>query len=131
MGKPVLNIKLITADEKTVRVKAVFETGSFYTIVREDILPEGTQVIKYKTAKEFGTAGRGGKIRITGETGFVICIGDKMVDDRARVSPDLNSEMIIGAETMQSWDITIKNKNGSTEVIVGHDMRDPEITEVD
>lgn len=40
-----LNVTLVTADEKTVPVKAVFDTGSFYTIVREDVLPEVTPVI--------------------------------------------------------------------------------------
>jgi hypothetical protein len=54
-----------------------------------------------------------------------------MIEDAALVSSNMSSDMLIVAKTMQAWDITIKNENGKTEIVIGHDMRDPEITEVD
>ena len=130
MGKPILDATITTAEGKGAGVKVLFDTGSFYTIVRENVLPEGTAIIRYKPERELGTAGQEGKIRICGATDLIFSIGDKMIDDRALVSPDLRSELIIGAKTMQSWDITVRNQNGKTDVVVGHDMHDPEITEV-
>ncbi|MBI2059133.1 MAG: hypothetical protein HYT87_05115 [Nitrospirae bacterium] len=62
---------------------------------------------------------------------LVMTIGEKMIQDDALVSPDLGQDMLVGAGTMQKWDIIIRNRNGKTKVIVGRDMRDPEITEVD
>ena len=53
------------------------------------------------------------------------------ISDIALVSPDLSQEMIVGAGTMQKWDISIINRNGHTEVTVGRDMHDPDIIEVD
>jgi len=58
-------------------------------------------------------------------------IGDRLIESQALVSPDLSQEMIIGAGTMQEWDITIRNQNGHTEVVVGKDLRDPDVQEVD
>ncbi len=131
MSKPVLNIGLTTAKKRTVERPALVDTGSFYTIVRQDLLPKGTPIIRFTEAKKFRSAGKGGKVTIIGETYVIISIQGKLIDARAHISPDLNRECLIGAETMQSWDISIRNRNGHTRVVVGKDMRDPEITEVD
>lgn len=131
MSKPIVNVTIISTDEKKKDVPALFDSGSFYTIVRQDCLPSPKAVLYYKKPRSFGTAKKLAKVEILGETSFVIVIGKKMVNTHALISSDLSREMIIGAETMQSWDISIKNKNGHTQISVGHDMRDPEITEVD
>ena len=130
MSNPILNIEFITPEEKKGKAKALFDSGSFYTILREDKLPKNTKFETYKRKREFGTADKKGKIEITGTTRLIIKIGNKMIEASAFISPDLSTEFIIGAGTMQSWDITIKNKNGKTTVVVGHDMRDEEITRV-
>lgn len=131
MSKPVINISLTTLDKKMAKVPALFDSGSFYTIVREDCLPKTTTILRYKTVESFKTAAKEGRLRVTGETILTITIGKKVIRDSVLVSPDLSREMLVGAKTMQAWDITIKNSNGHTTVIVGRDMRDPEITEVD
>lgn len=131
MSKPIENVTLKTTDDKTVHTMALFDTGSFYTIVRADILPQETPVLLYKDQKVFGTAGKEGQVRVQGVTELVIAIGEKMISTRAYVSPDLRREFIVGAETMQAWDISIHTTNGKTQIHVGHDMRDPDITEVD
>ena len=48
-------------------------------------------------------------------------IGDRMIQDEALVSPNLAQEMLIGAGTMQKWDITIRTQNRHTTVEVGRD----------
>ena len=58
-------------------------------------------------------------------------IQGKQIDDLVLVSPDLSQEMLVGAGTMQKWDISILDRDGHTELSVGRDMRDPEIREVD
>ena len=131
MTKPVKNITITTLDEKSNEVSAAFDTGSFYTIIREDKIPTGAAVLQMLNPKNFRTAGQGGKLNVTGDISLVMTIGEKMIQDSALVSPDLISDMLIGAGTMQKWHITISNKTGETEIIMDHDMRDPEITEVD
>jgi len=118
-------------EEKTNKVNALFDTGSFYTIVREDVLPETKFVHWYPIAKEFKTAGKVGKIEIKGRTVLVIEYNNRRIEDEVFISPDLNCEMIIGAGTMQKWDISVINGKGISKIFMGKDMRDPEITEVD
>lgn len=131
MSKLVSEVTISTMDEKSGNVKAVFDTGSFNTIVREDRLPAGAPIERRLTPLEFRTAAQGGKLRVIGVIVLSITIGDKMIQDDAMVSPDLAQDMLVGAKTMQAWDITIQNQNGQTKIIVGHDMRDPDIIEVD
>lgn len=131
MSKPVRDVTVSTMDERSASLKAVFDTGSFNTIVREDRLPAGATIERRLTPLEFRTAAQGGKLRVTGVVVLTISIEDKLIQDDALVSPDLAQDMLIGAKTMQAWDITVQNQNGQTKIIVGHDMRDPDIIGVD
>ena len=131
MGNPVLDVILTTTEETSVKLKAVFDSGSFYSILREDKVPVGTLVHRNKTPRSFRTASSGSRLSTTGELPVVITIGERKVDDVVLVSADLSQEMLVGAGTMQKWDISLVNRSGRTEVVVGRDMRDPDVTEVD
>jgi hypothetical protein len=130
MNRPVLEILLTTPDQATSTVKAVFDTGSFYSILREDKVPPGGLVHRRKTPRIFRTAAQGKQFQAQGELPVVLTIGDRMVDDVVFVSSDLAQEMLVGAGTMQKWDISIVTRSGRTEVVVGRDMRDPDINDV-
>ncbi|MBI2891218.1 MAG: hypothetical protein HYY13_10600 [Nitrospirae bacterium] len=130
MGKPIRPVRISTLDEKTADIRAVIDSGSFYTIVRQDRLPATRSVFLQTSPLELRAA-QGGKLRVTGEIPLVIVLEGKQIRDSALVSPDLVQDMLIGAGTMQKWHIAILNNNGETTVRVGLDMRDPDITEVD
>ncbi|MBI4028682.1 MAG: hypothetical protein HY360_27130 [Verrucomicrobia bacterium] len=131
MSKPIVEVKVTTAAGQDLVLKALFDTGSFYTIARDGVLPAGTPLLQYAVPKILGTAGKEGRVTIHGATDFTIAIGNKMINTRVLISRDLKRDLLIGAETMQAWDISILIRAGKTEIQVGHDMRDPEITEVD
>jgi hypothetical protein len=131
MSKPVLEVKITTPDEKSATVKAVFDSGSFYSILREDKVPAGAAVIQRARPRSFRTAAKGSSFSATGELPVVLRIGGREVDDVVLVSSDLSQEMLVGAGTMQKWDISIVNRGGCTEVAVGRDMHDPDVTEID
>jgi len=131
MSKPVLPVTITNSKGKSVTIPAVFDTGSFYTLIRRDCLPPATSCERLAEPRTLRAASRGSRLRVTGTTVLVIGVGGKKVLDHALVSPDLAREMIIGAGTMQQWDISIRNRNGRTRVVVARGMGDPEITEVD
>ncbi len=131
MSKPVKEVTITTLEDKTAQVLAVFDSGSFFSIIREDKIPSGATVVWRVTPKEFKTAAEGGKLVVTGELPLVITVGEKMIEDSILVSPHLGQDMLVGAGTMQKWDISIINTNGKTDVVIRHDLRDPLITEVD
>ncbi|MBI2060853.1 MAG: hypothetical protein HYT87_13885 [Nitrospirae bacterium] len=130
MGKPIREVVISTPDRKKRSVPALFDSGAFHTILRSDCLPSPEALIRYRPARKLGTARKGARVTILGTTYLVIQIGDKMIETSALVSPDLSREMVIGAEAMQAWDISIRNSNGKRSIFVRHDMRDPDITEV-
>jgi hypothetical protein len=129
MDKPILEI-LVTAQKESSSVLAVFDSGSFYSFLREDKAPRGAYVHGYATPRAFKVAGKGARLIATGGLPVILTIGDRMVDDVVLVSPDLSQEMLVGCGTMQKWDISIVTRNGRTEVNVGRDMRDPILNEL-
>ncbi|MBI4667926.1 MAG: hypothetical protein HY747_01880 [Elusimicrobia bacterium] len=131
MSKPIERIKVTTLDGKNFYVKALFDTGAFYTLIRQDFVPAHTSIEKYRRPALFTTAARQGNVKAIGELGLILAIAGKMIKTTAMVTVDLKREFILGAMTMQEWDIDILNKNGKTKIRIGRDMRDPEITEVD
>lgn len=131
MSKPILEVTLENNGGQASKARTVFDTGSYYTIVRESSLPPGTQILLYAKPRELRTAAQGGQLAIKGTTHLVMTIGSKKIEDDAMVSASLSQEAIIGAGTMQKWDVSIRNGNGHTTVEVGHDMRDPDVNEVD
>jgi len=131
VSKPILEVTLQNVGGQTSHALTVFDARSRYTMVRESALPADTQVLPYRAPDERRTVAQAGRVRVTGWTHLVISIGDRMIEDYAGVSPDLPGEAIIGAETMRMWEVSIRNDHGHTSVVVGRDMRDPDIIEVD
>jgi hypothetical protein len=131
MGKPVVQVAIETFDGRKGRVRALFDTGAHRTLIREDCLPEGCVVERRPTPERLRTAAQGGTLDVVGGIILLIGIGDRLIQTDALVSPNLAQQMLIGAATMQAWDITVRNENGTTRVEVGHDLRDPDIQEVD
>ena len=131
MSKPIRDVDIVTANGKKSSVSAVLDTGSFYTIIREDCLPRGAVTEKLKVKVKVETAKRrGGKLVATAVVYLKMRVEGHWISDEAKVAADLGSEMLIGAKTMQAWDISVKNKNGHTQIHVGHDMNDPDIQTV-
>jgi hypothetical protein len=128
--KPILDVEIETLDARKRRVRSLFDTGAHPTILRESCLPEGAALLRSPVPRPMRTAAAGGRLTISGGTILSITIGDRLIEDEALVSPDLAQELLIGAGTMQKWDITIRNRNGRTRVEVGRDLRDPDIQEV-
>lgn len=131
MSKPVLDISFRTPDGRMIGVKALVDCGSFYTIVREDILPAGAASFRYEEPKSLGTAGKTGAIHAVARTILEVTLCGKTIRIPAFISPDLRREMPIGAEATQAWGISVRNANGRAAVTVGRDMNGPGITEAD
>ncbi|MBI4669988.1 MAG: hypothetical protein HY747_12565 [Elusimicrobia bacterium] len=127
MSKPIRDIVIATADGRRANVHAVFDTGSFYSIIRQDKLPLGSKFEKLAKKEVFGTAKRGAKIAMIGITHLKVNIEGHWINGETYIAPQLGSEMLIGAGLMQMWDISIRNKNGRTVINVGRDMDDPDI----
>ena len=131
MSKPVREMEIRTKDGKKGVVTALIDSGSFYTLIRQNCVPKGAAVVRYAVPEKMGTAQKTGQVRAVASTEMVMILEGHPIKDTVMISPDLKREFIVGAKTMQAWDITIKNKNGDTKIVVGHDMNDPDIQAVE
>ncbi len=131
MSKPIVDVTVKSMEGTSAKVRAVFDSGSHYSIIQEAKLPPKTLVHRYAKSETLKTATVGGRLHISGRTLLIIHIGTKRVSSEVLVSPDLSKDMLVGAGTMQMWDISIKNGGGRTRITVGHDLDDPEVQEVD
>lgn len=130
MSKPVRQSVITTMEGLKGEVSALFDTGSFLSLIREDKLPEGTLVLRLKEPKMFGTADTGGQFTATSAVELEVHVENHDIFVPAFVAPNLSAEMIIGAGVMQMWDITIKNDNGQTTIHIGRDVNDPDTQSV-
>lgn len=126
MSKPVFEIEITAPENNKTKLRAVFDSGAFPTIIREDKLPP-TPIIKYHQPEIYGGAVQGSKLNVIGWCRLIVEYNGRMFYTFAEVAPQLSAEMLIGAGDMQKWDISIINKNGKTDIAIGHDMRDPEL----
>lgn len=130
MSRPVQEVTIATIRGDLRRVRAVFDSGSHFTIVRQSALPAPSVIEEYLEVRHLTTAAQGGTLRIVGALILEIDIGGRTIETACRVSPDLSADLIIGAGAMQEWDIAIVNESGRTRVEVGLDSRDPDVTAV-
>jgi len=130
MSNPIQNLEIETIDKKTKSVNTLFDSGSFYSIIKQDCLPLSEYIVYYPDPEIFGTASENGTLEITGSVELIVSINSKKIKETIYIAPNLSKEMIIGSKTMQSWHITIDNSNGKTTISVDKDMNDPDITSV-
>jgi hypothetical protein len=131
MSKPVRLIPFRTTQGYEGIAQAVIDSGSFYSLIRRDLLPRSLRLSRRNLPAALRAATKRSRLRIAGSVDLVLTIEGKRILDMVLVSRDLGRDMIVGAHAMQAWDISIRNRNGHTKIVVGHEMREREITEVD
>lgn len=130
MSKPIRKVEIETAEGIRSEVDALVDLGSFDSLIREDCVPPGASIFRFKTPSSYGTAAKGGRLGAVGKIYLMVTLEGHPIDLHATVCPDLSGQLIIGAGIMQMWDISIQNDNGHTKVIVGRDRNDPDIQTV-
>ena len=66
MSKPVLPVTITNSRRKSVTIPAVFDSGSFYTLIRRDCLPAGTPLDPLNAPRTLRAASRGSRLRKKG-----------------------------------------------------------------
>ncbi len=82
---------------------ALFDTGSTYSCISEDLAEKVGNLDKLPETRYFGTASENQYLKV--ETGMRLDfeINDINLTDEFMVVPKLSEEVIIGATTMQKW----------------------------
>jgi predicted aspartyl protease len=91
--------------EKTLYT--LFDTGSTYSCINEDLANEIGQVTKLANERLFSTASETHFIKVKETIQSDFYLNDVLLSDEFMVIPGLSEEAIIGVTTMQKWRIKL------------------------
>lgn len=115
----------VLGDKGSIQKAILFDSGARRSVIKREVAERVATLIRLPTTFKFRLAD--GKTEIATSTVCDICItiDGKTIFDQFPVLDTLSREIIVGANTMQSWDIHLDMKNEKV-VVVG----DPEAIEL-
>lgn len=102
---------------------ALFDGGSTYSCIRQDLAHRLAHVEPLPDPMEFGTAKNGEKVIAKECVRLNFYVNGLRLSDEFMVIDDLSEEVMIGAATMQKWRMKLDYEN--EEVII-----DPRVTKL-
>jgi hypothetical protein len=109
----------ILGDKGSRKAEVLFDSGARSSVVRKDVAEAVATLHTMKKPKVFGLARKGALMECRQSTVFDIRIGKKLVDGRFYVVENLSREVVVGADFLQNWSITLVPKE--EEIILGGD----------
>lgn len=117
---------IVRISDREAKLRALFDTGSVFTLMSHRVLKKYFGDVKTKklVIPREGVLLNGQKITIDSFVDAQIMIKNYMIEERIYLSPDIPEEvekegkrvrlpqLIIGAPTMETWDIQIDIKKG-------------------
>jgi len=89
------------------KLYALFDTGSTYSCIREDLAEKIGLLDKLSGSRYFGTASENQYLKVKNGMRLDFEINDVNLSDEFMVVDRLSEEAIIGATTMQKWRIKL------------------------
>ena len=89
------------------KLYALFDTGSTYSCIREDLAEKMGNLDKLPESMYFGTASENQYLKVDCGMRLNFEVNDVTLSDEFMVVPRLSEEAIIGVTTMQKWRIKL------------------------
>jgi len=89
------------------KLYALFDTGSTYSCIREDIAAQVGLLDRLPESRYFGTASENQYLKVENGMRLDFEVNEINLSDEFMVVPRLSEEVIIGATTMQKWRIKL------------------------
>lgn len=109
----------VQGDKGKNDLEVFFDSGARRSVIRKDAAEKIASLQKSLLRRTFTLADNKTQIHSEEVTVLWITIDGKTIDDEFYVVSDLSRELIVGASTMQTWDILLDLKN--EKVTVGVD----------
>jgi hypothetical protein len=104
----ILRISLLFLGSKgEKKLYALFDTGSTYSCIREDLATEIGNLESLPKTMYFTTASENQYLKVENRMGLNFEVNEITLTDEFMVVPGLSEEVIIGATTMQKWRIKL------------------------
>lgn len=124
MGKILKQLEVLGNKGKQ-RVEVLFDTGASQSCIRRDVATRVATVFRKRSAKTFVLADGRTQIKTDEVAVLDLRINGKAIDDYFYVLKDGRREVIVGAGTMQRWDLKLHPRRHLIEI--GTDPEDLEL----
>ena len=107
---------VLRGNEGQTKAEVLFDSGARCSVIRKDVARKVATLIRLPTSVDFRLAD--GKTRLSTNlvVDIVLRINGRTILDQFPVLEKLSREVIIGANTLQSWEIKLDPKNESVQV---------------
>jgi predicted aspartyl protease len=115
MGLIVKNLEVF-GDKGKLKAQILFDTGARRSVIRKDIAEKIATIIKFPFTFKFFLADGKTNIETDLVADIMINIDNRIIFDQFPVLDKLSKDIIIGSNTLQSWEIKLDPKNESITV---------------
>ena len=113
----ILRIPLsFTGSKREEKLYALFDTGSTYSCIREDLAEKIGLLDRLPSCRYFSTASANEFLKVQDGMRLDFEVNDVRLSDEFMVVPHLSEEVIIGVTTMQKWRIKLDFEHDSVYV---------------
>jgi hypothetical protein len=117
MGK-IRKVLKIAGDKGEIETEVLLDSGAGVSAVRREIAEKIATIVRRPYPRRFGLADNKSFIETSFTCDLDILMKGKSLDGRFYVVDDLSSPIILGADFMQTWEITLDAKNEDFEIKV-------------
>ncbi|MBI4711911.1 MAG: retroviral-like aspartic protease [Planctomycetes bacterium] len=107
---------IIKGIQGQVKAEVLFDTGVRRSVIRKDIARKVTPLVNLPSPMAFRLAESKTELKTNLVTNIILRVNGRIIQDQFYVLEKLSREVIIGADTMQSWEIKLDPKNESIKV---------------
>jgi len=109
----------VLGDKGRGEAEILFDSGASQSVVRKSLAEKLATIIKLPKARRFKLADGKTEAKTDLLANIMVAIDSVIIDTRFYVLEKLGREIIIGASTMQEWDIRLNLKD--EKITVGQD----------
>lgn len=115
MGLIIKRLEII-GDKGSTSAELLFDSGARRSVIRKDIASKIATIIKFPLPFRFCLADGETEIETDRVADIMVKVDGKIIFDQFPVLEKMGREVIVGANTLQSWEIVLDLKNEAMKV---------------
>jgi hypothetical protein len=115
MGLIIKKLEVI-GDKNRINADILFDSGARRSVIRKDIAKKIATIIKFPVPFKFCLADGKTQVETNLVADIMVKVDGGIIFDQFPVLDSLSREIIIGANTLQSWEILLDAKNETIKV---------------
>jgi len=106
----------VMGDKGETEGEVLFDSGARRSVIRRDVAEKIATIVKFPVSFKFSLADGKTEIKTNLVADIMVKVDGRIIFDQFPVIDSLSREIIIGANTLQSWEILLDAKNEAIKV---------------